>query len=45
MDMLHHEVRLPDGAVAACGTTVLVAWDPVTRGKRTLSDEERTALS
>ncbi len=42
---LRHEVRLPDGTLAASGTTVLVAWDPVTRGKRALSDEERAALS
>jgi acyl-CoA thioester hydrolase len=42
---LHHEVRLPEGTVAASGRTVLVAWDPVTRGKRVLSDAERAALS
>ena len=42
---LTHEVRLPDGAVAASGTTVLVAWDPATRGKRSLTDAERAALS
>src|SRR5207245_2896473 len=42
---LEHEVRLPDGTVAASGTTVLVAWDPATRGKRTLSEAERAALS
>src|SRR5947209_17294383 len=29
---LEHEVRLPDGALAASGSTVLVAWDPVRRG-------------
>ncbi len=42
---LAHEIRLPDGTVAASGKTVLVAWDPVKRGKRLLSDAERTALS
>lgn len=41
---LEHEVRLPDGTVAASGNTVLVAWDPVVRGKRTLSEAERAAL-
>ncbi len=42
---LEHEVRLPDGSVAASGKTVLVAWDPVSRGKRLLTDTERAALS
>ena len=42
---LTHEVRLPDGTVAASGTTVLVAWDPKTRAKRALSDSERAALA
>jgi acyl-CoA thioester hydrolase len=42
---LQHEVRLPDGTVAASGVTVIVAWDPAKRGKRALSDAERTALS
>ncbi len=42
---LEHEVRLPDGAVAASGETVLVAWDPRNRGKRTLTEAERAALS
>ncbi len=41
---LEHEVRLPDGRVAASGTTVLVAWDPRTRGKRALTERERAAL-
>ena len=41
---LEHEVRLVDGTVAASGTTVLVAWDPVTRGKRPLTEDERAAL-
>lgn len=42
---LGHDVRLPDGSVAASGQTVLVGWDPAARGKRTLSDDERAALS
>jgi acyl-CoA thioester hydrolase len=42
---LEHEIRLPDGTVAASGKTVLVAWDPVTRGKRALTEAELTALS
>jgi acyl-CoA thioester hydrolase len=42
---LTHEIRLPDGTVAASGTTVLVAWDPVVRGKRTISEAERAALT
>jgi acyl-CoA thioester hydrolase len=41
---LDHEVRLPDGTVAAAGRTVLVGWDPQRRAKRTLSDAERAAL-
>jgi acyl-CoA thioester hydrolase len=42
---LDHEVRLLDGTLAASGTTVLVAWDPVARGKRQLTEAERAALS
>ena len=42
---LEHEVRLPDGRVAASGITVLVAWDPATRSKRQLSEAERAALT
>jgi acyl-CoA thioester hydrolase len=42
---LQHEIRLPDGRLAASGSTVLVAWDPATRGKRALSDAERAALT
>lgn len=41
---LRHEVRLPDGTVAASGETVMVGWDPASRGKRKLSDAERAAL-
>ncbi len=41
---LAHEIRLPGGTVAASGTTVLVAWDPVARGKRALGRAERAAL-
>ncbi|MGO9971583.1 MAG: acyl-CoA thioesterase [Solirubrobacteraceae bacterium] len=42
---LEHEIRLPDGFLAASGTTILVAWDPGTRGKRPLTEAERAALS
>jgi acyl-CoA thioester hydrolase len=42
---LQHDVRLPDGTIAASGETVLVAWDPGTRGKRALTDAELAALS
>lgn len=42
---LLHEVRLPDGTVAASGETVMVAWDPRTRAKRRLSESELAALS
>lgn len=42
---LDHEVRLLDGTLAASGRTVLVAWDPVKRAKRVLSEDERAALS
>jgi acyl-CoA thioester hydrolase len=42
---LHHEIRLADGTVAASGETVMVAWDPVVRGKRALSEVERVGLS
>jgi acyl-CoA thioester hydrolase len=41
---LAHEIRLPDGRVAASGGTVLVAWDPTSRGKRTLTERELAAL-
>ncbi len=42
---LRHEVRLPDGTLAASGETVVVAWDPTTRGKRALTEEEVSAIS
>jgi acyl-CoA thioester hydrolase len=42
---LEHEIHLPDGRVAVSGTTVLVAWDPASRGKRALSEAELAALS
>jgi len=41
---LEHEVKLPDGRLAASGKSVLVAWDPGTRTKRPLSEGERAAL-
>jgi acyl-CoA thioester hydrolase len=42
---LEHEVRLPDGTLAASGNTVLVGWDPAKRGKRALTPAELEALS
>jgi len=42
---LHNEIRLLDGTVAATGSSVLVAWDPASRSKRVLTDNERAALS
>lgn len=42
---LHHEVALPDGTVAASGETVMVAWDPRSRSKRPLTEDEVAALS
>jgi len=42
---LEHEVKLPDGRLAASGKTILVAWDLAARTKRTLSEGERAALS
>ena len=40
-----HEVLLPDGAVAADGRSVLVAWDPAARRSRRLGDDERDRLT
>ena len=42
---LIHEVKPPDGTLAASGTSVLVAWDVAARTKRPLSEGERAALS
>ena len=42
---LDHEVRLPDGRLAASGKSVLVAWNLAARTKRPLSDAERAALT
>jgi acyl-CoA thioester hydrolase len=39
-----HEMLLPDGTVAAEGSSVFVAWDPDARAARALTDAERTAL-
>lgn len=41
---LDHEVLLPDGTVAASGSTVLVGWDMKARGARVLGDDERARL-
>lgn len=40
-----HTVQLPDGTVAADGSSVLVAWDGERRGSRVLSEEERRLFS
>jgi hypothetical protein len=42
---LEHKIRLQDGALAASGHSVLVAWDPVARGKRALTGGERAVLA
>jgi acyl-CoA thioester hydrolase len=42
---LDHEITLPDGTVAASGSTVLVAWDSAARGKRAITEAERAALT
>ncbi len=42
---LAQEIALPDGTVAAGGSSVLVAWDPHARGSRELTDAERAALT
>lgn len=42
---LAHEIKLPDGRLAASGTSVLVAWDMASRTKRSLSEGERAALN
>ena len=41
---IDHDVRLPNGAVAASGHSVLVGRDPV-NVQRVLTDDERAALS
>jgi acyl-CoA thioester hydrolase len=41
---IHHDVRLPDGTVAATGRSVLVAWDGEARTSRALTDVERAGL-
>lgn len=41
---IDHEILLPDGTIAASGTSVVVGWDPETRTKRALEPEERELL-
>ena len=41
---LAQEIVLPDGTIAAEGSSILVAWDPQARGSRALGDAERAAL-
>jgi acyl-CoA thioester hydrolase len=40
-----HEIRLPDGTLAAEGTSVLVAWDGEARRSRPLGEDERAVLA
>jgi acyl-CoA thioester hydrolase len=42
---IDHQIRLPDGALAADGRTVLVAWDVDQRRARPLTDVERAVLT
>jgi acyl-CoA thioester hydrolase len=42
---LDYNIVLQDGTLAASGSTVLVAWDPVLRRKRPITGPERAALS
>jgi acyl-CoA thioester hydrolase len=42
---LDHDIVLPDGAVAASGRSVLVAWDTTARAGRELTADERAALA
>jgi acyl-CoA thioester hydrolase len=42
---LAQEIALPDGTIAASGSSVLVAWDPHARGSRELTGDERAALT
>ena len=39
-----HDLLLPDGTVAASGSSVMVAWDAGARRSRPLTDAEREAL-
>jgi acyl-CoA thioester hydrolase len=41
---LDYDIVLPDGTIAASASTILVAWDPASRRKRTITDAERLAL-
>ena len=41
---IEQEILLPDGEVAASGSSVLVAWDMDARRSRALSGPERAAL-
>jgi acyl-CoA thioester hydrolase len=43
--VVEHDFLLPDGTVAATGSSVLVAWDPEERRSRPLADDERERLS
>lgn len=38
------QLRFENGTVAATGQSVMVGWDPVSRGKRAFADDEREAF-
>ncbi|HEX2086349.1 MAG TPA: acyl-CoA thioesterase, partial [Solirubrobacteraceae bacterium] len=40
-----HDIVRNDGEVAASGSSVLVAWDPVERRSRPLREDERARLN
>jgi acyl-CoA thioester hydrolase len=42
--VVDHSIVLPDGTVAAEGSSVLVAWDPAERRSRAFTDDERALL-
>jgi acyl-CoA thioester hydrolase len=42
---VEHDVLLPDGTVAASGSSVLVGWDAQARRSRPFGDEERARLN
>jgi acyl-CoA thioester hydrolase len=41
---VEHDLLLPDGTVAASGSSVIVGWDPEARRARALTGAEREAL-
>lgn len=41
---LENDILLPDGTLAATGSTILVRWDRGTRGAKEISPDERAVL-